>query len=184
MLSVRVWNLESDRDAEAVRLLEHTFLRFRQLEYVAIRTIGRSALRKCYRKGTPITESLRKAIQHYLKQDDSIIFVIDADQQKSSPLVDELGCVIKECDFSDRVFFAPDIQEGESATPMQWQSIILRFQTEVESDRKRFQEKWNKTMAHFHDAFADTPEEEVIRDFEEVLAEVKCERLEAADSAK
>ena len=54
--------------------------------------------------------------------------------------------------------------------------MVSRFRTEVESDRKRFREEWDKTMAHFHDAFADTPEEEVIRDFEEVLAEVRRER--------
>ena len=31
-------------------------------------------------------------------------------------------------------------------------------------------------MERFHAAFADTPEEEVIRDFEEALAEVRRER--------
>ena len=80
MISVRVWNLESDRDAEAVRFLENTFLRFRQLEYLAIRTAGRSALRKCHRQGVPVSSNLRKILQYYLVQDDYIIFVVDADR--------------------------------------------------------------------------------------------------------
>ena len=162
-------------------------MRFRQLEYIAIRTTGRSALRKCYRKGASITGSLKKAIQHYLAQDDYIIFIIDIDQQDmkiSSALVDQLRDVAKDCDFSDRVFFVPDMQETNSSIPTQRQSIISDFRSKVESDRKQFQEKWDKTIAHFHDAFADTPEEEVIHNFEEALAEVRRERAEAADIHK
>ena len=60
MLNIRVWNLESDQETEAVRFLENTFLRFRQLEYLAIRTAGRSALRQCHKKGIPVSSSLRK----------------------------------------------------------------------------------------------------------------------------
>ena len=75
MLNIRVWTLESDRDAEAVRFLENTFLRFRRLEYLAIRTAGRSALRKCHRQGVPVSSSLRKPLQYYLVQDDYIILI-------------------------------------------------------------------------------------------------------------
>ena len=187
MISIRVWNLESDRDAKAVKFLENEFLRFRQLEYLAVRTAGRSALRKCHRKGVPLTERLRKAIQHYLKQDNYIIFVIDSDQRgqlESKSLVDQIKCVVEDGNFSDKIFFVPDIQESGDAISTQWRSIVLRFRTEVESERKRFREEWDKTMAYFHDVFADTPEEEVIRDFEEALAEVRCERAEAADIHK
>ena len=180
MLSVRVWNLQSDHDAKAVKFLENEFLRFRQLEYLAVRTTGRSALRKCHRKGTPITDSLRKAIQHYLKQDDYIIFVFDSDQRgqlESKSLVEQIRRVVKDEDFSDKVFFVPDIQECDDSVSTQWQSIVSRFRTEVESERKRFREEWDRTVAHFHNAFADIPEEEVIRHFEEALAEVRRERV-------
>ena len=180
MLSVRVWNLQSDHDAKAVKFLENEFLRFRQLEYLAVRTTGRSALRRCHRKGTPITDSLRKAIQHYLKQDDYIIFVIDSDQRgqlESKSLVEQIRRVVKDEDFSDKVFFVPDIQECDDSVSTQWQSIVSRFRTEVESERKRFREEWDRTVAHFHNAFADIPEEEVIRHFEEALAEVRRERV-------
>lgn len=67
---------------------------------------------------------------------------------------------------------------------MQWQHIVSRFRTEVESERKRFQEEWDRTVAHFHNAFADIPEEEVLRHFEEALAEVRRERIEASDIHK
>ena len=179
MLSVRIWNLESDHDAKAVKFLEDEFVRFRQLGQLVIRKTGRSALRKCHRKGVPLKESLRKAIQHYLKQDDYIIFLIDAEQQRqqeSSPLIEQLRHVVKECGFSDRISFAPDIQEYEPPIPMQWQSIVSCFRTEVESDRKQLREKWDRTMAHFHKAFAHIPEEEVIRHFEEAITEVRREQ--------
>lgn len=179
MLSVRVWNLQSDCDAKAVKFLENEFFRLRQLGDIAIRTAGRSTLRKCHRKGAPISSSLRKAIEHYLKQDDYIIFIVDSDPQQQHALkrlANEVKRIVKDCNLSDKVFFAPDIQKGESATLMQWQDIVSHLRSEVENNRKRFQEKWDKTLAHFHDVFADIPEEEVIRDFEEALAEVRRER--------
>lgn len=176
MIRVRVWNVESDRDAKAVKFLENEFMRFRQLEYMAIRTAGRSALGKCHRKGVPVSSSLRKTIQHYLTQDDYIIFVVDSDQQKSSPLVDHLRRIVKDCDLSDRVFFMPEVSEDKSAETTQWQSIVSRFYTEVKSERKRLREEWDKAIAPFHNAFADIPEEEVMRHFQEALAEVRRER--------
>ena len=179
MLSVRVWNLQSDGDAKAVKFLKNEFLRFRQLGDIAIRTAGRSTLRKCHRKGTLLEGSLRKAIQYYLNQDDYIIFVTDSDQQgqsESKSLVEQIRRVVKDGDFSEKIFFMPDIQECRDSIPTEWQHIVSRFRTEVESERKQFREKWDKTLAHFHDVFADTPEEEVIRDFEEALAEVRRER--------
>ena len=179
MISVRIWNVESDRDAKAVKFLENEFMRFRQLNELSIRKSGRSALRKCHKKGAPVSSSLRKAIQYYLMQDNYIVFVVDVNQQHqqgTSPLVDHLRCVVKDCDFSDRVFFAEDIQEQEPSMPIQWQTIVSDFRTQVEGNHKQFQEEWERTVKHFHDAFADTPEEEVIRDFEEALAEVRRER--------
>ena len=179
MISVRIWNLESDHDTKAIKFLENEFVKSREFGYLTIRTTGRSALRKCHRKGAPLKESLKRAIQLYLAQDDYIIFVEDPDQQrvqKSSPLADQLRFVVKDHNFSGKVFFAPDIQESESRVPQQWENLISGFHTEVEEDRRQFRDEWNKTIGHFHNAFANTPEEEVIRDFEEALAEVRRER--------
>ena len=176
MLSVRIWNLQSDCEAKAVKFLENEFLRFRQLEYLAIRTMGRGALRKCHRKGVPVSSNLLKTLQHYLAQDDYIIFIVDSDQQKSSPLVNQLRHIVKDCALSDRVFLMSEVPENKSAKTAQWQSIISRFHTEVEGQRKRLREEWDRAIAPFHNAFADIPEEEVLRDFEEALAEVRRER--------
>ena len=187
MISVRVWNLQSDSDAKAVKFLENEFLRFRQLGDIAIRTAGKSTLRKCHREGTLLEGSLRKAIQHYLNQDDYIIFIVDSDQRgqsASKSLVEQIRRVVKDRDFSDKIFFLPDIQECRDSIPTEWQRIVSRFRSEVESERKRFREEWDKTIAHFHNAFADIPEEEVLRHFEEALAEVRRERIEAADIHK
>ena len=179
MLSVRVWNLQSDGNAKAVKFLENEFFRFRQLGDIAIRTTGRSTLRKCHRKGALISSSLKKAIKNYFKQDDYIIFLTDSDQREqleSKSLVEKIRSIVTDGDFSDKIFFMPDIQECNDVISTEWQSIVSRFGTEVESERKRFREEWDKTLAHFHDVFANIPEEEVIRDFEEALAEVRRER--------
>ena len=179
MLSARAWNLESDYDTQAVKFLEDEFVKFRQLGQLAIRTAGRSALRKCHRQGVPVSSILRQTLQHYLAQDDYIIFIIDLNRQQqrgSKLLVDHLRQIVKDSDFAEKVFFLPDLQEWSSSVPTEWQRIVSRFRTEVESERKRLREEWDRTVAHFHNAFADIPEEEVIRDFEEALAEVRRER--------
>ena len=76
MLSVRIWNLQSDSNAEAVKFLKDKFWKYRQLGDIAIRTTGRRALHKCHKKGILLSNNLKKAIQYYLEQDDYIIFVI------------------------------------------------------------------------------------------------------------
>ena len=91
-----------------------------------------------------MNNDLRKTFQHYLMQDDYIIFVIDSDQQrrqKSSPLVNEVKQIVKDSDFADKVFFLPDLQEWSSSVPTEWQRIVSRFRTEVESERKRLRDE-------------------------------------------
>lgn len=46
----------------------------------------------------------------------------------------------------------------------------------LETDSDVWRKKWQEISAHFHEAFANTPEDEVIRDFDEALAEVRRER--------
>ena len=45
----------------------------------------------------------------------------------------------------------------------------------LETDVHLWQEEWQNISAHFHEAFGNTPEDEVIRDFDEVLAKVRRE---------
>ncbi len=179
MISIRVWNVESDHNAEAVKFLEDEFLRSRQLRHLAIRSAGRSALRKCHKKGAPLDDSLKKAIQHYLNQDDYIVFITDSTDPKveNQKLVNKIKNVVKDKDFTDKIYFASDIQDSESSVSIEeWQSLTSEIHAKVESAQNQFQKEWDKVTTRFHDAFADTPEEEVIRDFEEALAEVRRER--------
>ena len=43
----------------------------------------------------------------------------------------------------------------------------------LETDLTTWKEKWESVIAPFHNAFADMPEDEVARDLDEALAEVK-----------
>ena len=47
----------------------------------------------------------------------------------------------------------------------------------LEADPTTWRTEWENIVAQFHDAFADTPEEEVTRDIEEALAEVRHGRI-------
>ena len=178
MISIRVWNVESDSDTKAVGFLEDEFLRQRKIEHLAIRSTGRSALRKCHKKGVPVNESLKKAIQLYLKQDDFIVFVTKVDNAKSQnqKLIEHIKNVVEDNDFTDKIYFLPDIQDGASAVDTDWKYFVSAFHTEVDRRRKEFQKEWDITIARFHDAFADSPVEEVVRDFEEAIDEVRRER--------
>ena len=46
----------------------------------------------------------------------------------------------------------------------------------LETDSDAWRKKWQEISAHFHDAFANTPEDEVIRDFDAALGEVRRDR--------
>ena len=47
----------------------------------------------------------------------------------------------------------------------------------LETDPTTWKEEWESVVVPFHNAFADTPEDEVARDLDEALAEVKHERI-------
>ena len=47
----------------------------------------------------------------------------------------------------------------------------------LEADPTTWREEWESIVTHFHDAFANTPEDEVTRDLDAALAEVRHERI-------
>ena len=47
----------------------------------------------------------------------------------------------------------------------------------LETDPTTWRKEWENIVGQFHDAFADTPEEEVTRDIDEALAEVRNGRF-------
>ena len=177
MISVRVWNLESNSDAKAVEFLENEFVRFRKLGYLALRKTGKSALRKCHTKSEISITKLSKAIQHYLNQDDYIIFVVNSDdpstdyqeQLELKPLVSQIRRVVKVWNFSDKVVFTPEIQEPQSLVNTQWKGIVSEFLAEVGNDRKKLQEKWGKTMERFDDVFANTSVDRLTNDLDTAI---------------
>ena len=85
MASVRIWTLESDYDAKAVRSLAEKLAIHLQLDQLSIQVSGKGALPKPKKRGPPQHEMLRRAVQNYLMQDDCVIFVIDSRQKLSSP---------------------------------------------------------------------------------------------------
>ena len=63
----------------------------------------------------------------------------------------------------------PLIQELSEAEREQLRELL-------ETDSDVWQEEWEQISAHFHEAFANTPEDEAIRDFDAALGEVRRER--------
>lgn len=47
----------------------------------------------------------------------------------------------------------------------------------LETDSTTWREEWESIVMHFQKAFADTPEDKVVRDLDAALAEVKNERI-------
>ena len=141
MISIRIWNVETDSSTKAVEFLKDEFLRSQKLGYLAIRSAGRSALRKCHRKGVPVNESLREAIQHYLKQDDFIVFVTNDANPKlnNQRLVDALKHVVKDNNFADKIYFAQDIQDSQSSVNAEWQVSFRIFAQKLKVIRNNFE---------------------------------------------
>ena len=177
MLSVRVWNLQSDSDAQAVEFLENEFSEFRQRGYLAVRKTGRSALRKCRIKSEFSSSKLSRAIQHYLNQDDYIIFVVNSDnpssdyQEQREPklLVNQIKRVVKVWNFSDKVVFTPEVQEFQSPARAHWEGIVSEFLAEPKSNQEQFQERWNRVMVHFHNVVGSTSDSKLTSDLDAAI---------------
>ncbi len=175
MISVRIWNLASDAGVETVKSLERRFQQFRVLEWLAIWPVGRNVLHQCQKQGVLLDEKLKQAIQHYLVQDNYLIFISGV-SYGCGGLVARIREIVTDPSFAKRVFFLPAVQGDQFRESPAWQDIVSGLEQEIEEKNRRFQERWDKTMAHFHEAFAGVPEEEALRDIEEALAEVRRER--------
>lgn len=105
-----------------------------------------------------------------------IVTDVDNSKAENQNLIEHIKNVVEDNDFTDKIYFLPDIQDSESAVDTNWQDFVSTFRAQVDSNRKQFQMEWDNTIARFHDAFADSPEEEVVRDFEEAIAEVRREQ--------
>ena len=122
MPSIRIWTLESDYDAEAVKCLADKLTTHFQVDHLSIRTSGRSELQRRGGRGRTPNESLRKTVQNYLMEDACVIFVIDSDgpmsshkrRQEPNSLINQVDGVVRDSNFKDRVFHVPAVQELEA----------------------------------------------------------------------
>lgn len=170
MTAVRIWALGPFYDAETVKVLPDKLAKHLQMSHLTIRTASNMELSCLNGKGLPLSE----AVQHYLEQEACVIFLIDnyssidTAQRWREPksLINQVEQVVSDSRFAGKVFRVHDFHE-----------------LDVEAVRKSlgpglttWDEEWERVLARFHEGFADIPEEEVLRDLEEALAEVRREQ--------
>lgn len=170
MTAVRIWALGPFYDAKTVKSLPGKLAQHLRLEDLSIRASCRRAIPSLNGKGLPLSE----AVQHYLEQESCVIFLIDnyssidTAQRWREPksLINQVEQVVSDSRFAGKVFRVHDFHE-----------------LDVEAVRKSlgpglttWDEEWERVLARFHEGFADTPEEEVLRDLEAALAEVRREQ--------
>lgn len=176
MLTVRIWTLEPDHDAKAIKRLANKLVIDLQLGNLSIQTADKKAFLKYATGNESLSDTLKKATQHYLEQDDCVIFVADLGPptpthqrpQELYSLSNHLEQIIDDERFAGKVFLAQGVQELKAWLPVACKSLGV--------DLTAWQEAWDNAVAPFHRAFANTPEEEVVRDLEKALAEVRQQR--------
>ena len=127
MPSIRIWTLESDNDAKAVKCLANKLVAYQRLGPITIYTTG---------KRKPSVK-LRQAIQNYLKKDDCVIIVIDRDgpiaqhQRRRDPnsLINQINQIVNNPNFARKVFLVEAIQELESWLLIDCLGIFCYFAT-------------------------------------------------------
>ena len=83
MPTIRIWALESDNDAKAVRCLANKLVRHLQLGHVSIQTVETQRFLRSSTSSSPLGDRLRNAVQNFIERDEYIIFVIDNDSPMS-----------------------------------------------------------------------------------------------------
>ncbi len=122
MISVRIWTLESDNDAKAVKCLANKLVTNLKLDNLSVQTVDSNAFLMSNRSGESLNSELKKVVRYYLKQDDYFIFFIDSKGsmsvrhhlQKSGLLIKEIKQIVADPGFAGKVFFATGVQELES----------------------------------------------------------------------
>ena len=158
MTSVRIWTLESDYDAGAVKCLANKLAGHLQLGNLSIQLSGKKALNaiskrnsnlKRKRKKASLSEKLEMALQNYLAQDACVIFVIDTDgpmslhqQEKGqNSLVGQIRQVIKDSRFDNKVFLVQVVQELEAWLLIDCVGIFCYFASQNPRYRKISRER-------------------------------------------
>ena len=112
MPSIRIWTLESDNDAKAVKRLADELTKYLRLEGISIETTGKIK--------HPVR--VREAVRNFLKDEDCVIFVIDRDgpmalhersRQTDSHLT-EIRRIVNERSLKGKVFLVEAVHELEA----------------------------------------------------------------------
>ena len=122
MPSIRIWTLESNYDAKAVKCLADKLVRHLQLDPLSVRWAGKKAFRAINKKGGSKRNGLKSAVINYLKQDDCVIIVIDNDgpssshqrRQEPNSLINQVSRVVRDRSLHGKIHFAPAVSGRES----------------------------------------------------------------------
>ncbi len=136
MRKIRIWTLESDYDAEAVKSLAEKIVSHLKLNDIFIHTSGKSAIPKRTRQEPKNpSENLKRAVRNYLKDDDCVIFVIDTDgsissskrQKEPNSFINQVKKVLNDQEFSGKVHMAEAVNEIEAWLLIDCEGIFCYF---------------------------------------------------------
>ncbi len=139
MPSIRIWTLESDNDAKAVKCLANKLKEYLKLEAVSIDTTGRLK---------PPTR-LKDAIQILLEDEDCVILIIDRDGpiahhqrlQQPDSLLNQIKQIVNDPNFAGKVFLVEAIQELEAWLLIDCLGIFCYFATKRAQYRNNCRDK-------------------------------------------
>ena len=122
MPTIRIWALESDNDAKAVRCLANKLVTYLQLGRVSIQTVEGKKFLKNRRISGSVDDKLKKAVQNFVNQDEYVIFVIDTDspmslhqrRQEPNSYINQIERIVRDRSFAGKVFFVPAVHELEA----------------------------------------------------------------------
>ena len=118
MTSIRIWTVESDYNAEALKSLTDSLIINLKLDDLSIQTVDSKAFLRSNGSGEFVNGELKKAIRYYLKQDDYVILFADSQKlvsarptsRKAGALIEQIKQIIADPDFSGTVFFASGVE--------------------------------------------------------------------------
>lgn len=144
MPNIRIWTLESENDAKAVKYLANKLMMHLELGSLSIQTSGPNAVPRRNRRDASQSDTLGMAVQNYLKQDDCVIFVIDSDgpmsshqrRQEPNSLINQITRVVRDRRFTGKVFLAQAVQELEAWLLIDCLGIFCYFASKVAQYRE------------------------------------------------
>ncbi len=149
MPTIRIWTLESENDAKAVKCLANKLVTHLQLANLSIQTAGPKAVPKRNQRGASSSDTLRMAVHNYLRQDDCVIFVIDSDgpmsshqrRQEPNSLINQITQVVRDRRFTGKVFLAQAVQELEAWLLIDCLGIFCYFASKVAQYRENCRDR-------------------------------------------